>query len=188
MTFRKTLPGKLGLCDCYRPGPSSQITPISLFHLQINPFPDHLPPPDSWTCFLGPTPANPPAIASSQPAQWYSNLQEWSYLSSFTGWNFSPWSLAKSSSSTKTHFYKHLWPSASRQFTYLKKLFLHFFFSFCQTDQLTYSFNKELSTVLSSLLPFVPLHPSVQFSSAAQSCPTLYDPMNHSTPGLPVHH
>ena len=26
------------------------------------------------------------------------------------------------------------------------------------------------------------------FSSVAQSCPTLYDPMNHSTPGLPVHH
>ena len=30
--------------------------------------------------------------------------------------------------------------------------------------------------------------PSVQFSSVAQSCPTLYDPMNCSTPGLPVHH
>ena len=29
---------------------------------------------------------------------------------------------------------------------------------------------------------------SVQFSSFAQSCPTLCDPMNHSTPGLPVHH
>ena len=29
---------------------------------------------------------------------------------------------------------------------------------------------------------------SVQLSSAAQSCPTLFDPMNHSTPGLPVHH
>ena len=28
----------------------------------------------------------------------------------------------------------------------------------------------------------------VQFSSVAQSCPTLCDPMNHSTPGLPVHH
>ena len=27
-----------------------------------------------------------------------------------------------------------------------------------------------------------------QFSSVAQSCPTLCDPMNHSTPGLPVHH
>ena len=28
----------------------------------------------------------------------------------------------------------------------------------------------------------------VQFSSVTQSCPTLWDPMNHSTPGLPVHH
>ena len=26
------------------------------------------------------------------------------------------------------------------------------------------------------------------FRSVAQSCPTLYDPMNCSTPGLPVHH
>ena len=29
---------------------------------------------------------------------------------------------------------------------------------------------------------------SVQFSSVAQSCPTLCDPMNRSTPGLPIHH
>ena len=29
---------------------------------------------------------------------------------------------------------------------------------------------------------------SVHFSSVAQSCPTLCDPMNRSTPGLPVHH
>ena len=29
---------------------------------------------------------------------------------------------------------------------------------------------------------------SVQFSSAAQSCPTLFDPMDCSTPGFPVHH
>ena len=27
-----------------------------------------------------------------------------------------------------------------------------------------------------------------QFSSVAQSCPSLCDPMNRSTPGLPVHH
>ena len=27
-----------------------------------------------------------------------------------------------------------------------------------------------------------------QFSSVAQSCPALCDPMNRSTPGLPVHH
>ena len=30
--------------------------------------------------------------------------------------------------------------------------------------------------------------PSVQFSLVAQSCLTLCDPMNRSTPGLPVHH
>ena len=29
---------------------------------------------------------------------------------------------------------------------------------------------------------------SFQFSSVTQSCPTLCDPMNRSTPGLPVHH
>ena len=29
---------------------------------------------------------------------------------------------------------------------------------------------------------------SVQFSSVAQSCPILCDPMNYSTPGLPVYH
>ena len=29
---------------------------------------------------------------------------------------------------------------------------------------------------------------SVQFSSVAQSCPTLCDPINRSTPGLPLYH
>ena len=33
-----------------------------------------------------------------------------------------------------------------------------------------------------------PLERIYQFSSDAQSCPTLWDPMNCSTPGLPVHH
>ena len=33
-----------------------------------------------------------------------------------------------------------------------------------------------------------PGNPSVQFSSVAQSCPTLCDPKNHSMPGLPVHY
>ena len=32
------------------------------------------------------------------------------------------------------------------------------------------------------------VYSSVQFSSVTQSCPTLCDPMNHSTPGLSVHH
>ena len=40
-----------------------------------------------------------------------------------------------------------------------------FFFFFCKTENL-----------------------SVQFSSVAQSCLTLCNRMNHSTPGLPVHH
>ena len=35
---------------------------------------------------------------------------------------------------------------------------------------------------------YVYIQLSVQFSSAAQSCPTLCDPMNHSTPSFPVHH
>ena len=32
------------------------------------------------------------------------------------------------------------------------------------------------------------IHTSVQFSSVAQSCPTLCDPMDCSMSGLPVHH
>ena len=40
------------------------------------------------------------------------------------------------------------------------------------------------NTVIQSFCRFS----SVQFSSVAQSCLTLWDPMNRSTPGLPVHH
>ena len=36
--------------------------------------------------------------------------------------------------------------------------------------------------------PWCILYSSVQFSSVAQSCPTLCDPMNCSMPGLSVHH
>ena len=32
------------------------------------------------------------------------------------------------------------------------------------------------------------LQEAIQFSSVIQSCLTLFDPMNHSMPGLPVHH
>ena len=34
----------------------------------------------------------------------------------------------------------------------------------------------------------ITLHCTIQFSSVAQSCPTLCSPMDCSTPGLPVHH
>ena len=48
---------------------------------------------------------------------------------------------------------------------------------------------NEFQALLSSItcLHSYPIS-SVQFSSVAQSCLTLCDPMNHSTPGLPVHH
>ena len=38
------------------------------------------------------------------------------------------------------------------------------------------------------LIPGLKRFPGVQVSSVAQSCPTLCHPVNHSTPGLPVHH
>ena len=47
-----------------------------------------------------------------------------------------------------------------------------------------WDFWKEVATVFITST----IVSSVQLSSVAQSCPTLCDPMNHSTPGLPVHH
>ena len=38
------------------------------------------------------------------------------------------------------------------------------------------------------MCPLRSLFSYLQFSSVAHSCPTLCDPMNRSTPGLPVHH
>ena len=44
-------------------------------------------------------------------------------------------------------------------------------------------------TMLSWFLPCITMNqPSDQIRSVTQSCPTLCDPMNRSTPGLPVHH
>ena len=43
-------------------------------------------------------------------------------------------------------------------------------------------------TVLQGKLIFSRSTTLHQFSSVTQLCPTLCDPMNHSTPGLPVHH
>ena len=52
-------------------------------------------------------------------------------------------------------------------------------------------FFPVLSERMQSSSPFwyrIYLAVSVQFRSVAQSCPTLCDTMNCSTPGLPVHH
>ena len=45
----------------------------------------------------------------------------------------------------------------------------------------------KLNIQKTEIMPSNPIS-SVQFSSVAQSCLTLCDPMNCSTPGLPVHH
>ena len=45
-----------------------------------------------------------------------------------------------------------------------------------------------LCHTFSSCLQSPRVRSSVQCSSVAQSCPTLCDPMNSSTPGFPVHH
>ena len=47
---------------------------------------------------------------------------------------------------------------------------------------------KNVVNLLISFLFWKIQFSSVQLSSVAQSCPTLCDPMNWSTPGLPVHH
>ena len=53
----------------------------------------------------------------------------------------------------------------------------------CDTCQTWDNFSSEERTGYSQWR-----HSQCQFSSVTQSCPTLCDPMNHSTPGLPVHH
>ena len=57
-----------------------------------------------------------------------------------------------------------------------------------QLFSLKVQFHKTAPT-LGTHCKFQPggMHLLIQFSSV-QSCPTLCDPMNHTTPGLPVHH
>ena len=55
---------------------------------------------------------------------------------------------------------------------------------FCLKDFVSLSYTLRHSRWLGLSLQ----HLRIQFSSVAQSCLTLCNPMNHSTPGLPVHH
>ena len=61
----------------------------------------------------------------------------------------------------------------------------------CDSERLTYkgfnAYKKDLILMRGKEERYL-RYREVQFSSVAQSCPTLCDPMNHSTPGLPVHH
>ena len=51
-----------------------------------------------------------------------------------------------------------------------------------------FTFQLNTHKFLSTAYLNISLFSSVQFNSVAQSCLTLCDPMNCSTPGLPVHH
>ena len=57
------------------------------------------------------------------------------------------------------------------------------------TFSLTYSFLQQKYKE-HHYMPATQVHElrSVQFSSVAQSCPILFDPMGSTTPGFPVHH
>ena len=105
----------------------------------------------------------------------------------------------------------HPLPLASPLFTAICKAssdnaftFLHFFGKVMITTSciMSRTYIHSSSGTLSDLIPWIYLslllcnckgfdlsHTQIsQFSSTAQSCPTLCDPMNRSAPGLPVHH
>ena len=66
----------------------------------------------------------------------------------------------------------------------------HFFLLFWKGHlSFTFLVNFNYMIVLSNIVIFFYIQfSSVRISSVTQSCLTLCDPMNHSTPGLPVHH
>ena len=68
-----------------------------------------------------------------------------------------------------------------------KKSWPHFFCSWGKTEL---EIKGKINLLAIFKFPMVRIMTaicSVQFTSVAQSCPTLCDPMNRNTPGLPVH-
>ena len=62
------------------------------------------------------------------------------------------------------------------------------FFLCCFQNIFSSGFPLTPLVIFWSLCWFFAFSMTYPFSSVAQSCLTLCDPMNHSTPGLPVHH
>ena len=61
----------------------------------------------------------------------------------------------------------------------------HSFLCLILQSQLLHVVSKVIEEKMVIIIAMSPL---IELSSVAQSCPTLCDPMNHSTPGLPIHH
>ena len=72
----------------------------------------------------------------------------------------------------------------------LRHLYSNFYLTFPLNHPKHIVHKMEALTLFSSkpVTHFVNSISSVQFSSVTRLCPTLCDPMNCSTPGLPVHH
>ena len=69
-----------------------------------------------------------------------------------------------------------------------RQFHVQIFISYLQPEWSPWEQWFDLLIWLFSISMFQVLFSSVQFTSVAQSCPNLCDPMNCSTPGLPVHH
>ena len=74
----------------------------------------------------------------------------------------------------------------SRGYGYSHVLLLIWYFILLLTHNTSTS--RHISSSSSLCLRLSMYVSSVQFSTVSQSCPTLYDPMDCSTPGFPVHH
>ena len=75
--------------------------------------------------------------------------------------------------------------STFKDHIFIQQIFLSFYYDPCTVlvsgDTYQWTKRREIPAL-------VELYLLVQFSSVTQSCPTLCYPINHSTPGLPVHH
>ena len=103
------------------------------------------------------------AISCSKGSSW---PRDWTHVSCIAEGFFTHWAT---------------WEAAQYLHTFLN---LRFILLFKYLHDLTQVCNSQLEISFHSL----PLNHILHFSSVSQSCPTFYDPMNHSMRGLPVHH
>ena len=91
-------------------------------------------------------------------------------------------------------FYVCVWPRR-RERQFFQKLNI-LYLIYIHQGHFHFKFNVLVILIFSKILANLQgfgstsyiISESVQFSSVVQSCPTLCDPMNRNTPGLPVHH